>query len=391
MEYENLRAAGQLRPSKLNALTSLRFAAAALIVIHHLHDFGLTFLKGWPLDNAVSFFFVLSGFILTYTYPDIATGSDARRFWVARFARVWPAHVATIGLLYILLAGDASRYGTGYSSPLLLLGNVSLVQAWIPVSNVYFSYNAVSWSISAEAFFYLVFPSLIQGFAKSWWWKLGIALALVFWLIALCITSSLPPFGGASWTSTTLGMVYINPLARLFEFTLGMCAAMIYRVSRPRIRLTASVGTVVEAIAALLLLLNISLVDAIASWAYVLIGPPAAEWLVHGGAICFSVAVFILVISLEQGSISKTLGRRPLVFLGEISYSMYMLHYVILRAYMMHADNFAAWPGSVKLAVYCIVLLMASWALWAFVEKPARTAILNLFATRPRTSMQPAP
>ena len=81
-------------PGKLEPLTSLRFFAAAAIVLHHTQEvwvptgFWLPFL----LDQAVAFFFVLSGFILTYVHPALPTRAERRRFWLARFARIWPAH-----------------------------------------------------------------------------------------------------------------------------------------------------------------------------------------------------------------------------------------------------------------------------------------------------------
>ena len=85
---------------KIDALTGLRFFAGIAIVIHHLHQFGLPayVLDGWLLNNGVSFFFVLSGFILTYVYPTLETHHAVQRFWIARVARIWPAHMAALVL-----------------------------------------------------------------------------------------------------------------------------------------------------------------------------------------------------------------------------------------------------------------------------------------------------
>lgn len=86
--------------TQLRALTGLRFIAAFAIVIHHSR--GLFFtpeaLAPYPLDIGVSLFFVLSGFILTYVHPKLPTRHDIYRFYIARFARIWPVHLASLAL-----------------------------------------------------------------------------------------------------------------------------------------------------------------------------------------------------------------------------------------------------------------------------------------------------
>src|SRR5690242_19654398 len=86
---------------KLYALTSLRFVAAALIVLGHSQGtFGIP-KDAWApfvMSQGVSFFFVLSGFILTYVYPSLKL-FGIRRFLLARFARIWPAHITAFILL----------------------------------------------------------------------------------------------------------------------------------------------------------------------------------------------------------------------------------------------------------------------------------------------------
>src|SRR6476620_1599615 len=148
------RDVGVEHPRKLDSLTALRFIAAAAIVVHHSADnFGFSAQPGgrFLLGQAVSFFFVLSGFILTYVYPRLDSRTARRRFWLARFARVWPAHFAAFVVLWLVLQRP-QRFPTGVSTWWLGLLNVMLVHAWVPVWNVFFSFNAVSWSISTEVF-----------------------------------------------------------------------------------------------------------------------------------------------------------------------------------------------------------------------------------------------
>src|ERR1044071_2610434 len=147
-----------MRPSgirKLNCLTSLRFFAAAVIVVHHLRGaFGVP-QNVWehiPLDNGVSFFFVLSGFILTYVYSS-EQPLPIRRFLVARFARVWPAHVFAL-LLLLLLTPEILRHSFSLSK---FLANISMIHSWIPIRAYNDSFVGPSWSISTEFGFYLCF------------------------------------------------------------------------------------------------------------------------------------------------------------------------------------------------------------------------------------------
>ncbi|HEX6528263.1 MAG TPA: acyltransferase family protein, partial [Burkholderiales bacterium] len=119
--------------ARLEQLTSLRFFAALMIVFHHAD--GMFGIGRSPvnLGQGVSFFFVLSGFILTYVYPSLDAGREVRRFWLARFARIWPAYLATFLLAFALLFLEWDGV-TG-------VAHLAMVQAWLPLSVFYFSYN----------------------------------------------------------------------------------------------------------------------------------------------------------------------------------------------------------------------------------------------------------
>lgn len=207
---------------KLDQLTSLRFFAAFLIVIHHSVDlFGIKNI-GINFGQGVSFFFVLSGFILTYVYPKLETWLEIKRFWRARVARVWPAYLVSFCLGFWLLHYQWVNE--------IALANLLMVQAWLPLSSYYFSYNAVAWSVSTEFFFYLVFPILIYKWNKSWLLKLIFSGGILISLIVFSNLLKLPDYGSPLVGSngllvTSHGLLYINPLSRIFEFIFGMCVA----------------------------------------------------------------------------------------------------------------------------------------------------------------------
>jgi peptidoglycan/LPS O-acetylase OafA/YrhL len=165
--------------SKLHALTALRFFAAAMIVMLHAQGYFGTvpLFAHFVLTQGVCFFFVLSGFILTYAYPALDRRGTVR-FLVARLARIMPLHLLTL-LLYVLIlpawyrdSVSSSTRGAGLLSALLL-------QAWVPVYRVQTAFNGVSWSLSAELFFYLCFPLLIWGWRQTWRLKIAATFLLV--------------------------------------------------------------------------------------------------------------------------------------------------------------------------------------------------------------------
>lgn len=367
---------------KLNALTGLRFFAAASIVIYHLYGFGLprTVLEGWMLDNGVGFFFVLSGFILAYVYPSLDHPGAVKRFWIARFARIWPAHIAALLLCYLLLDFDPSRLSTGVDSLAVGAANLALVHAWIPYPTYFFGYNNVSWSISTEAFFYLVFPLLIVAFARTWWWKLALAAAIAGGLIAICTMAELPVFTSLDDGITTTGLIYISPLARLFEFILGMSAAVLWRKTQAKATFGVGVGTIFEVAAILLTFVMVHYVKASVPWVQENIGYAAVQWVGQGGGLALGFALVILVMAYQQGIFSRALSTKLGVFLGEISFMVYLVHYVILRAYRYRAELFEGWTGEALLAAYIASVLVVSTLLWRLVELPIRGMILRAFA-----------
>jgi len=361
-------------PGRLEPLTSLRFFAAAAIVLHHTQEvwvptgFWLPFL----LDQAVAFFFVLSGFILTYAYPELPTRTERRRFWLARLARIWPAHATAFALLFVLLA-DPGGVGTGAGRVGVALLNLSMLHAWIPVEAINFSYNGPSWSISTEFGFYVLFPFLIQRLRNTWWWKLVGTGALVAALCWVCdaIGASDPGFAI---------LIYVNPLARAFEFTLGMCTALLLPTLGARLRGRAALATAFEVAVLAAMLANAAhAARTVHAWrAGGWIGNAFALWLVHGGMGCIPFASVVLIFACGAGWISRLLSVRLLVLLGEISFTMYLLHQILLRLIGAHRAELEIVPAWLQMLGFAALLAVASHWIWAAVERPLRARILAL-------------
>jgi peptidoglycan/LPS O-acetylase OafA/YrhL len=354
--------------SLLHPLTALRFFAAILIVLHHAyHVFGAQFAPtSLTLDQGVSFFFVLSGFILAYNYPTLNSRESVWMFYAARFARVWPVHIATI-----LVTLAVSKWPP--ASHIVL--NVLLLQSWVPYKDFFFTLNAVSWSLSVELFFYLSFPLLIWRWKEYWHWKVLIALLMALSMIFIGNYFQLP-----SWQNTTTdigldAVAYINPLARLFEFVLGICTASIYRyISQINLEWNRVQATMAEIGIVLLAVLTLRFCNVINATQW--IGRAGALYVSHQGGL-FVWAALILIFAFERGWISKMLSLPVAVRLGEISFSLYMIHTMVLSRFESYTKPLQTYPA-LSFFCYLAVCLAISYATFIGIEQPVRLLILSI-------------
>lgn len=353
-----------MQQPEIKTLTSLRFfASAAIVVAHAIGPFFGAAEAGRTLAIGVSFFFVLSGFILTYSSQG---GLEPHRFYLGRVARLWPVHLVTLVLAATLL--ESAR-----ASGLPAISNVLLLQAWIPVVGFVFSLNAVSWSISDEVFFYLLFPLL----RAKWLWKIT-ALAAVFTAGSLLSLDYLAPPVNPPWPSPPLGSFWSLhmiqfPALRLLEFCIGVALGKLF-LSRK-----ANLGTVSECLA-VAAILGFGLLSDPLRVAFSSIGfSHVGMWLSQtGGMLIFAAAIY--VFAHEGGAISRVLQTPTLVLLGNISFCTYMFHQIGLRVLLEHG-----WIelGTTRgLAVYIVVAYSGSYLLWQYVEKPGRRLIFSLPSAR---------
>ena len=325
--------------SLLHPLTSLRFVAAAMVVVVHAQVacFGslLSIGNRLPLGQAVSFFFVLSGFILAYNHPVLATRRSVLMFYAARIARVWPAHIVTT--LIVMALGSTAW-------PLLyIVVNLSLLQAWTLLSDVALSLNSVAWSLSVELFFYLAFPLLVWRWRETWHWKVLSAASLALAMIVLGNHFNLSPTSHVKEIGLA-GLVYTNPVARLLEFVMGICSASVFGyVSRHKIHWSVAQATVVEIGVVLLAILALRLAVSI----------DEKHWLGEAGHFYFSYQGsgfiwpgLVLVFAFERGLVSRVLCHPLAVRLGEISFALYLLHYAIVLPFSMFEKQIAVHPLS---------------------------------------------
>ncbi|HET7413071.1 MAG TPA: acyltransferase [Pararhizobium sp.] len=359
------------KPTNLAALTSMRGIAAIMVVVYHYTGSFLPALQPDQFTGLISksylmvdLFFILSGFIMTHVYEeafrDRVNWQDFRGFMTARLARIYPLHFVILVALILLQAakfllheldlGAALGYAFGpRMGPWGLFLNLFMLQT--TGLQPHPSWNGPAWSIGAEFFAYLLFPILclfvmrMKGYQRL----LGIAAAALGLFFI-------------SHDGTDLDLTNRFGLFRcLFEFGIGV---LIYRYF-PQIRLRTITNDIlaVTAILAVLLALHLRVDDIFMPFAF---------------------AGLVLLLASNRGAVSRTLSSRPLFRLGEISYSIYMSHFFVLRlAEVLSLSVRDSAVGSdlgvfssLLVLVTMIALVIALSLLLHFdVERPARNAV----------------
>lgn len=368
------------RDSRLPALTGLRWAAALVVFGQHtlelFYDSDLVAPRPvravlWALlvnggAMGVSFFFVLSGFVLAWTY--IGGMPSLRVFYWRRFARIWPLHAVATLLstgVYLLL---------GVAVPLTaVLAALGLVHAWVPDSTIIRGGNGATWSLSDEAFFYLCFPlvlAILSRFRKSLALAtaglaivaLGTGWALVQWQIQ-------SPFY-RSWL-----LDYFPPV-RLLQFIVGVALGVaVSKGWRPRVPMSL----------AIVLVLGYHL--ALIPWQHHISDRMA--WGPYSASQLLAVPVFSLLVLAgvrrDLEGRSGILGHPWALRLGHWSFAWYLVHEIVLR-------SFVAWRGKpeglLATAAMWVVVLVCSQAfaglLYHVVEHPTERRLRGLVRPRSR-------
>ncbi len=359
----------------INCLTSLRIFPAIIVILFHAGEH-FPCIRGClnhvAVTQVMSFFFVLSGFILTLNYPRIDGFKATMSFYVARVARVWPAHVICL-LLLIGLIPEAFKL-TSASLP-KFLANITLTHAWWPNWQYYFSFNAPSWSNSTDMVLYLAFPLLLVGLSdsKKRWLVAATVIGLTATAIVVCNVLHLPEFSPTDPSSQ--GILYVQPLTRLLEFAIGMSAALLFTKWTSRWDLGTAKTTILECtILGVVALLNLTS-SSIRVASVPFLGEPGGYWLQNSGLPVFGLAALFMCLATEKGLIAKSLNSRVFVTLGELSFAIYMLHSVMLAHHGINNPK-ADEPGDFFL--YLIVLLLSAHLLWRLAERPMRRIILSI-------------
>jgi peptidoglycan/LPS O-acetylase OafA/YrhL len=354
------------------SLTAMRGIAALLVAFFHLR-FGIS---GVPLFDYyvfsfrfgnkgylwVDFFFILSGFILTYRYRDICRRLNLRVYadfiW-HRFARIWPLHFVTMvgAVLYL-----GHKYGIAYVAPSAVIANLLLVHGW----GHYFPppLNFPSWSLSDEWGAYLILPLYLFVIARIRSRIVHVPLIVVL-------------FAGLAWYAKVFGHGTLDLLRErgglercLFQVGIGVSIFQLYdslkrqNASQGR-KIVSHLPKLFDAAAALIFIAIFFVFTYTNNDLYFV---PLA------GALIFC-------LSLSHGPFSNFLSLRPMVLLGEISFSIYMLHAFVLWFFQDIPPSYKAhlgwWTGAFFLLAEHLLVLVLAYLSYKGIERPAHRLLVR--------------
>lgn len=351
------------RRPQLRTLEGLRFAAALHLVCFHLAigiQRVLDRLPGW-LDGflvrgytSTSLFFILSGFVLAYAYTANEGGfrGSPQKFWAARFARLYP--LAVLGFLISIPVTWYEPAEAAVRAALVLTGT----QAWLPWAQT--SFDAPSWSLSALAFFYAIFPFVLQCLRgrsrRSLAWAAGAAWgAMLVPSVAVWILQ-----GGAEADSLT-AVIRTVPVFRAAEFVFGVVLGTLYVQHTEWMRRLAAP-----------LLLPAVMVLTVALCA----GDDIPYAILHNGLLAPVHGLIIVGVAGGRGVAGTLLGSRVARVLGKASLPLYLLHVPLISWTIVLLNGAGPEPTAVMLrafAGYVVVTASLSLAVsrW-FVDPLAR-------------------
>jgi hypothetical protein len=381
-----------------------------LIVVDHmmglmlpLHgDVSLFFLKTGRLGMTI--FFVLSGFVMKYNYGHRFASSPRDglvHFLVARFARLYPLLIVFVGLnfsnnLYMAMQSKNAAWASQFitTAPLFFAGVQSWLYAVVNNVNVTISqeYANNAWSISTEIFFYVLFIPL-----ALWQRKRQPTILTGLSIVALGIigrSAFVYAVGGgnfAHWLDTTFGtseampasfwLNYYSPYGRFFEFLAGVGMAEIWMAQR------VERSVALEGAMTILGVLGLTYIGS-AFFNGILFSMPQYfedNGLYSGYAFAIPFAIYL---TCQSSSIaSKIMRWSPLLFIGEISYSIYLVHSDLHPLFRISSNvNIADHIGMAvgRCAVFLSLTFIVSILCYRLIEAPARTRITEFFRTHPR-------
>lgn len=316
---------------KIESLQALR--ALAFLGIFFSHS---VFFISWSALG-VTVFYVMSGFLMTYAYGEREFDISLKNnflFSVRKIKKLYPLHIITMLCFVALELGSMAAYhrfsARSIGTLLEEIGlNVTLLQTWVPYSEVNVSLNGVAWYLSVTLFLYFMFPILSKVIRKHKIGVLiGICVAILVAQVALCI-----PFIAVLGkdSKTYIWFMYCFPVFRLGDFFIGGCLGKLY--SQKHI-MTKDQGTRSKKTK----LLYWTIAEALATALTVLVvlflkqesGSIFGEALRNRTTLYIPIAaIWIYLFAKREGLLTRLLCNKPLIFLGNISTYLFLIHYVV--------------------------------------------------------------
>lgn len=366
---------------KLDQLTFTRYIAALTVVFFHFGEsvFPANIESINPIVTAgpiaVSYFFVLSGFIMAVAYysSENTIALNKGKYWVARVARVYPVYLLALVLMII---ASFRKEGLDFTTITL---NLTMLQSWF-TGGYPLSLNSPGWSLSVEAFFYLSFP-LWLFLAQRKHFILLILVTVILWFGTQILQTALLN----NWINASLGIteyvsrgtlhefLFYNPLMHLNTFVLGFVVGVYFCQNKIKTPNT-SINTIALIVITGITLLFLANQHTLESW----LGFKIAY---NNGLIAPLFLAVIILLALDRTIISKTLSLPILVLLGEASYSLYILQRPIYGIYKQLAPSWLPVDSALHFYIFLIGLTIIAICSFLWLETPLRKMINRWYSS----------
>jgi peptidoglycan/LPS O-acetylase OafA/YrhL len=376
-----------VRTGEIKALSGLRIVAAVWVVLFHFRPWLEVSAPGFrsalaPVIDCgaqgVDLFFMLSGFVLTWTYLDrmgesFSIRSTLHFLWL-RLARVWPVYLVTLHLaaawiIFTLYVGHVPSKAVDQLNAVSYVRQVLLVQLWFQPYFDGSSWDGPAWSISAEWLAYLLFGVLVLVIFR-------IAHATrARGLLWLAVAASLPP----AVLLLATGQFYTpwSWLPRIvMQFTAGALACAAVRKLEPTDRARRVAGY-----------LSLALGVGIVGILYFLDAHPVPKVSDSSGLVDVLFVPLVVTLAIGVGSLPQLLSTRLMVYCGHISFSLYMVHELVHTAWNWFTAQFEivltpSWSAKLIMVGVLGVAVLGGAALYHFVEEPARIWMRRMVKVR---------
>lgn len=342
---------------RIEQLTFTRFIAAISIVIYHYGRGSYLFNNKFisfvfqQANVGVSYFFILSGFVMIIAYGRLES-VNFMQYIKNRLARIYPVYLLAIFLIVgICLFKDINV------SDLLL--NIFMLQSW--VSQKALTINMPGWSLSVEFFFYITFPILVNKLYSKLEFKINVIWIILFWLISQLIFH-LILYGILKIEYYNTRDIMYHPLMHLNEFLIGNLAGLFF-FKKLKNHKKNYLSIILVLLLVLILLLRF---------------PIGLNF--HNGLLAVIFVPLILLLSLSNDKFTKMFSRREFIFLGEISFGIYILQapvWIIFSDYRLekYFGLNKELDFTISFFIRLLILMILSVLSYLYFEKPIRNII----------------
>ncbi len=347
-------------------LTFTRFLAAIAVVVLH---FGLS---NWPFETepinqlaykftvSVGYFFLLSGFILVIAsakkdYTDGNTIFNLKNFWIKRAARILPLYLLSITIYFFF------HFDYDPDIPLRwqiqsYIYSLFFLQTWnYPMAT---DINFPVWSLSVEAFLYFLFPWLYY-LLNRYQTKILIIISLLSWLLSTLLFKMFVDTGSPH------NLTHYFPPFHVATFLIGIIGGILF------LRHYEYLTQRTKALWVLLALSTIFIIyTACDNWQFYKYS--------ENGLLSPYFLIIIYTLSVSKGMLVNVLSSKPFVFMGDISYAIYLFQLPVLEFSTTYLPFFQGKEKNEIFYYYLILLVIVAIIMHLCIEQPARKGINKL-------------